>query len=155
MRDLTTLLDENARREAALRGSRHYAPSSPRWDGPLPDAQPSRERPTLRWPVERHLVPPACWNCGAKRANFEDDPPCDGIRHGEIRCLTCSRVVVNLEDGGATALRDAPPLPSQPVIDNACNDCGNDRRMPDRSYCHACHRRRKRQADAARVGVTP
>lgn len=100
MPDITTLIDQHTRRKLALRGSSHTGPNGPRWGGPLPDAQTSRERPTLRWDAERNRIPASCWHCGSGRAGFEIDPPCDGMRRGEVRCLTCTRVIVNLVDGG-------------------------------------------------------
>lgn len=98
--DLQSLIDAHTRRQLALRGSSHTGARGGRWQGPLPDTQPPRERPTLRWPHERHRIPSSCWHCGSGRAHFDVDVPCDGLRRGEIRCLTCSRVVVNLIDGG-------------------------------------------------------
>jgi hypothetical protein len=129
MPDIQSLIEEHTRRELALRGSSHTGPRGERWAGPLADAQASRDRPTLRWDDDRHLIPATCWHCGGSRAGFEVDPPSHGSRRGEVRCLTCSRVIVNLVDGGTRA------KPSTVLC-----ECGE--RYPHGERCEPCHQRK-------------
>jgi len=98
MMNLDEILEAANRRRMALDAGSMHVPASLRSSkGPRPDAESSLDVPQLLWPLQRHLIPARCSHCGASGANFETDQPYGSIRHGEVRCLLCSRTVVRLK----------------------------------------------------------
>lgn len=99
--NLDEIIDRETRRARASVGSHHANAGGPRWQGPRADAVSPNDRPELRWPSQRHLVPSRCWNCGASRANYDTTPPYGLVKRGETTCMTCSRVVVRWRPDGS------------------------------------------------------
>jgi hypothetical protein len=150
--DISDLISAATRREHALRnGTNHGAwNTGGQWRGPREDATPSRDRPTLLWPDERHLIPRHCWHCGASRLNFDADEPYGAVRHGEITCRLCSRVQVHLKDAGTQSSGDrsvpvvVDPPPRQRRSSVPCTDAECVRPGPAGGPCSTCRTRRVR-----------
>jgi hypothetical protein len=150
-----TLIDElvesHTRRELALKGGTN-API--RYVGPIAGAEPSRDRPTLLWPDGRHLIPRHCHHCGAGNANFDIDPPYGAVRHGDVRCLVCSRTIVLLRDAGTQSSpgRSVPVVVDPPKrqrlsrYEMPCID-GCARPGPSGGPCSTCRTRRVRERE--------
>lgn len=64
-----------------------------------------RGLPRFRWPLERHLTPTHCTNCGARL--IVTDEPTASERLTDVTCLMCSRVAAEL-------ISDLAPVPMTP-----------------------------------------
>lgn len=64
-----------------------------------------RGLPRFRWPLERHLTPTHCTNCGARL--IVTDEPTASERLTDVACLMCSRVAAEL-------ISDLAPVPMTP-----------------------------------------
>lgn len=160
MIDVDALLDQMARRDRALNaGSTHIPLALRTTSGPLPEAESPNDRPLLEWPSERHLAPRRCHRC--RSTALETDEPYGLVRHGETRCMLCSRVVVrwradNTERAPLAPLTDdelhprrgrppkategAPPRMGRPpgTGRSLCPECLTRSARVDRSRCRAC-----------------
>lgn len=147
--DLDALIEQHTRRELALRGSGRVA-SRTSFDGPLPDAEASRNRPMLLWPDQRHLIPTRCHHCGAGSANFDADLPYAEQKLGSVTCMLCSRIVVNLKDAGT---RPLPRMPAryERMARLPCVVCELRPRADSRRLCDPCNNARKKTVAAERL----
>lgn len=145
--DVAELIETATRRELALKGSLVTTRNPKAYVGPRPDAVSPLDRPEIRWPSERHLVPERCWNCGTGRLNFDIDAPYGLRKAGEVTCRSCSRVQVRLKADNTERAPLPPPTPEEltprrgrppkPVPPPAfvCVACGAPSR---KRHCLAC-----------------